>query len=66
MSETPTTLTGKGAPIMERILDTIAALQKAKEINDRLQEQFAPGSTQWHMCESIDDQIHEALAHLGE
>lgn len=44
----------------------ITKLYDAKKINDTMQKKHEQGAPDWHMHESIDDRIHEALSALGD
>lgn len=44
----------------------IAALRSAQQMNESLQKKVVHGSSDWHVFESIDDKIHDALTLLGD
>lgn len=59
MAELPVNATN----LIDRAVD---ALLRARARNTVLQTKFKVGAPEWHSCESIDDEIHNALAALGQ
>jgi len=43
----------------------ISSLLEAQKLNETMQKKHAQGAPDWHMHETIDDKIHEALSKLG-
>jgi hypothetical protein len=43
----------------------ITKLQEARKLNDQMQK-AAVGTPEWHMHETIDDRLHDALTALGD
>lgn len=52
--------------IIKRLQEVATKLTEAKKLTDQMQGQFASGSASWHICESIDDKLHEIAVLLGE
>lgn len=52
--------------VIGKLQQVVDKLQNVKKLNDQLQAQYHPGSSSWHMCESIDDELHEIAVLLGE
>lgn len=44
----------------------IAKLHEAQKLNEGMQKRHAAGAPDWHMHETIDDRIHDALSLLGD
>lgn len=44
----------------------ILKLHEAQRLNEGMQKKTEKGSPDWHMHETIDDRIHEALSLLGD
>jgi hypothetical protein len=43
----------------------IINLLEAQKLNETMQKKHVEGSPDWHMHETIDDKIHDALSKLG-
>lgn len=52
--------------IVDALAQVVDKLTSMKTQNDALQSVTAVGSPAWHVHETIDDRIHEALELLGE
>jgi len=52
--------------VIKSLQQAVETLHKADKLNKQLQSQFASGSASWHMCEEIDDKLHEVFTLLGE
>lgn len=51
---------------IEKLMQVVEQLRSIETLNGQLQGQYAVGSPSWHICESIDDRVHDAFILLGE
>lgn len=57
--ESLTTAIGQIDAAVEKILE-------AQKLNESMQRSHKPGDPAWHLHETIDDKLHDALAALGQ
>lgn len=51
---------------VQRILDAVSFINEARKLNEAEQKKHAGCTTEWHVHETIDDKLHEALLLLGD
>lgn len=66
MSADQTPMPEPPATAISQIDEAVAKINEAMRINERLQKQFKAPSPEWHMCETIDDKLFDALRALGQ
>lgn len=52
--------------LLDIINEVVVHLNEASKINKTLQERYNVGSSEWHLHETIDDELHNSLAKLGD
>lgn len=52
--------------VIAKLQQVVNLLTDIQKLNNQLQGQYPAGSSSWHVCETMDDHIHEAFRHLGE
>ena len=51
---------------LDVVKQAIAKLHEAQKLNAGMQKAWAGCTSEWHIHETIDDRIHEALSLLGD